>query len=429
MDRPDIETVIKLFIEALEKNPPEDEHEKNLAGGVMLALHLIQNKAKETPISADTAPLTDGIGYIEGQDNPVDKLYEDLIREINKAPEAIKDAFFELAESKKFSLIPSGSRVREFIRYLDAMPTTPPENIMIPVKNRDGGKELRSLLCIECDTFYIFLPSGMEFNLTTPLFLKALFMRSKENNFKDPLIALSLKRYMRDRDINRESTARAQVNADMDILQEVFIMDKKYKDKDGDFVVHYLFGGTKGIEKGNIFFSFNPNCFKYLLGIEDKKGDEARPQLMYSHKDVLKIGRNVYPLANPLHDYIAYHWKMNHYKTNGNIISIRTLLNHCPDLLRKIDTPKKKQFIIMPFERNMNALTAKEILSWRYAGDPPKNDAGEACWRKEGDPPFSKWSDFIETGIVFEWITPPPKIEVKPKTAKTGKKQIKRAGR
>ena len=125
------------------------------------------------------------------------------------------------------------------------------------------------------------------------------------------------------------------------------------------------------INKGIIYFSFGGK-FHSLL--------KEYPIAQFP-KELLTYNLNANPHSYYLGRVISMHKNMNYFKSNADIISVKTLIESCPDLPKYEDVKHYggiEQRIIEPFERDMSNI---KLFTWYYCGkngiqvDPPKDYA------------------------------------------------------
>lgn len=161
------------------------------------------------------------------------------------------------------------------------------------------------------------------------------------------------------------------------------------------------------IIKGKICFSFSPAMARYL----------TNAYIMQYPIELLKVDErnsNLYPLGRKLllHNSI----ENNQRKGTANIISVKTLLEVCPDIPHYDKVSKKgrqlDQRIKTPFEKVLNSL---DFISWEYA-----NSKGIAL--SNAQIASTSFSDFENLYIKFDVISLHNRtLKTKPKKGKTSK--------
>ena len=144
------------------------------------------------------------------------------------------------------------------------------------------------------------------------------------------------------------------------------------------------------VKNGCARVKFSYDIAKFLLN------GQIMPYPMGLFKINLSNNRHAWHLGRKL----AEHHNMNYGKTNSNTISVKKLLESCPELpsyedLRKGAGQVRKR-IIVPFQRDMDELKRLGVLTdWRYC------QKGDAALTKEETekPEYKKW---IEWNIAFE---------------------------
>lgn len=153
--------------------------------------------------------------------------------------------------------------------------------------------------------------------------------------------------------------ARRQVRQDLETLYGTSIeWSEPYGGQVKDFAKTRICS-LVAIEKGHIVIDFTPAFTRYL----------THSYLMQYPREILQISEknsNSYYLGKKL----LLHYSIDNNRARGtyNILSVRVLLEHAPELpsydqVRSTDRAYSRR-IIDPFERDMNAL--EHFLSWEY---------------------------------------------------------------
>lgn len=196
---------------------------------------------------------------------------------------------------------------------------------------------------------------ALEASVTSARLLDALILKLTE---KDPGIGpveLSLKEYQKMRGLKDLKDLRDQVDSDLEILKrlEVSFTDIKNGHK-GDHIDMPLRGGITGIVRGVIKFEFY-EPFKAMV----------QATMMPYPMELLQLkgaNTNSYNLLR----FISEHKNMNYHKTNGDIISVRKLLEAASELPRYEEIKSKgrlRERIVRPFEKSMDMI---ESFDWNY---------------------------------------------------------------
>ena len=205
---------------------------------------------------------------------------------------------------------------------------------------------------------------------STHQLLDSLLLKYTADPHTNKKIKLPLSEYMAMRGLSDMKSAREQVNADLDILFETkisFFQKKKRRNEPDTRDIRLC--SSKGIVNGVIEFN---------LGDEFEEILNSYPVMAYP-PELLKLkGRkalNGYYLGRK----ITEHKRMNAGKPNEDIISVKTLLEACPDLpsyAEVMETDRAiNRRIIEPFENGMDALN--DIFSWEFCHSKGEHLTGE----------------------------------------------------
>ena len=179
---------------------------------------------------------------------------------------------------------------------------------------------------------------------------------------------------------------RRRVQEDLEILYSISI---EWSEKSGGNTFDYSkmrIVSSQGIRRGNIILSFSAEFAKYLTDA----------YIMQYPKELLKIDErngSGYHIGRKL----LLHHSIDNNRRNGtaNIISVRALLDVCPDLPSYDDVMSAgrqvEQRIKKPFE---NALDALNFITWEYS-----NSKGVPL--TDGQAESTGYIDFISTFIKF----------------------------
>ena len=244
---------------------------------------------------------------------------------------------------------------------------------------------------------------------STKKLLDELMIKFTEGNGKSLIVNLSLDEHMNMRGLKDEKEARKQVKEDLETLSNMTLtFNQKIDGKPKDFLNLKIIG-THGIKNGIISAAFDIGFHELIL----KYQPMPIPQAFLALND--KHNPNAYLLGRR----ISLHKNMNYGTKNEDIISIRTLLETCPDIPKKEEVAQKdrmyKQKIIEPFEIGMNALEETKIFTWEYC-----HSKGEPLTDEELK--TMDYEVFINLLIKITW-TDYPVREIKKREIKRKKKR------
>ena len=195
---------------------------------------------------------------------------------------------------------------------------------------------------------------------TTAQFFDCLMLQYTKD--KDPLVKLPIAEYMSMRKIKDSKEAVLQAKTASAHLRAV---SYEFKNKKGSLLQIDLAGGTRffDVEKGVIWFRLNPD---FIASIDHS-------QYMEYPVILLQLNTNNNPWSFYLGRKLTEYKRINitDGKNGGNSISVKSLLEACPNFPDPSKTRHITREIIKPFERDMNAL--KEMLSWKYRDGKPKD--------------------------------------------------------
>lgn len=228
------------------------------------------------------------------------------------------------------------------------------------------------------------------------MLLDSLMIKATETGLKDTLVTLPLNEYMAMRELKDEKETRRQVKEDLAAIERVSFEYRGTGKNKGAWLKVHISGGTTGqVKNGDIIFRFNQEFY------DSFKAEEGNRYLyMYFPREALQGNIKYNPWKYWLARKISEHKRMNIGKSNENVISVKTLIDACPNF------PEYKEImegarqiskrIIEPFERDFNALNP--TITWEYQNlkESPGN-----------------YTDFIGANIVVHWATYPalPQIE------------------
>lgn len=184
---------------------------------------------------------------------------------------------------------------------------------------------------------------------------------------------IGIDEYMAKRGLKDRKTAIQTIKEDLETLRHTDLMVQKEPGSKTYYKVAIV--GDRGIyEERKIQVTFG-SIFSEWLTLRYKP--MLYPKLLYR----LNSKRN--PHSFYLLRRISEHKSMNFYKDNADVISVKALLEACPDfpsyesvLLNQRGHVGTK--IILPFERDMDSLS--DVLTWEY-----RKDRGDLLTAKEAE--------------------------------------------
>lgn len=240
------------------------------------------------------------------------------------------------------------------------------------------------------------------------MLLDSLMITATKNGLQNTLIKLPIQEYLEMRELTDEKEIRKQVKSDIDALERISFEYKGTGKRRGEWFKVSISGGTVGqIKNGDIIFRFNQDFFDSF-----KVEDGNRFLYMYFPYEALQGNIRNNPWKYWIARKISEHKRINLGKINADIISVKALIDACPNYPTYEEVIQRdraiKRRIIEPFERDINALSPS--ISWKYQNldESPKT-----------------YQEFINAKIIIQWSTYPDtqKIEAG-KKKRTGQKQI-----
>jgi len=313
-------------------------------------------------------------------------------------------SFEELDKSRnqnKFALMRNGTATNQLMKI---PPKKRPQEAKIDV--------LTNTAKFNHDNFLVTFEKFSEIQglrTSTKKLLDELMIKFTEGNGKNLIVNLSLDEHMDMRGLKDEKEARKQVREDLETLSNMTLtFNQKIDGKPKDFLNLKIIG-THGIKNGIISAAFDIGFHELIL----KYQPMPIPQAFLALND--KHNPNAYLLGRR----ISLHKNMNYGTQNEDIISVRTLLETCPDIPTKEEVAQKdrmyKQKIIEPFEIGMNALEETKIFTWEYC-----HSKGEPLTDEELK--TMDYEVFINLLIKITW-TDYPVREIKKREIKRKKKK------
>ena len=249
------------------------------------------------------------------------------------------------------------------------------------------------------DDFKLFIKGYSELingvKQSAAMLLDCLMIKATETGLQDTLVELPLKDYMTMRKLKDKKEARKQIKEDLTALERISFEYKGTGKNKGIWLKVHISGGTTGqIKNGDIVFRFNQDFYDSF-----KAGERNKHLYMYFPREALQYNSKYNPWTYWLARKISEHKRMNLGKPNEDTISVKTLINACPDFPTYESLGKAKQVnkrIIESFERDLDALN--ETLTWEY------KDLAETQ---------NNYTDFINANIIINWKDYPdlPKLK------------------
>ena len=218
------------------------------------------------------------------------------------------------------------------------------------------------------------------------MLLDGLMIKATEAGLQDTMVTLPLKEYMAMRDLKDEKEARKQIKEDLAAIERISFEYKGIGKNKGVWLKVHIAGGTTGqIKNGDIKFRFNQEFFDSF-----KAGAGNRYMFMYFPCEALQGNIRANPWKYWLARKISEHKRMNIGKPNENVISVKTLIDACPDFPTYEEVMEGDRAItrriIEPFERDLYALSPS--ITWEYQGLEKTPDS---------------YTEFNSANIVIHW--------------------------
>ncbi len=205
--------------------------------------------------------------------------------------------------------------------------------------------------------FENFSSLGKGLKTTTHRLLDALIIKFTETGSKEPVVYLSLDEYMDYCILKNEREIRKQVKEDLNTLLNIRVTFEKSSNHEQSLCDTKICDDAR-IKNGMIIFTFSEAFFRVL---------KVMPVMPYPMK-LFELNNKKNPNSYYFLKKIAEHKKMNYFKKNADILSVRTLLECTPELPKYDDVINGDRAvtrrIIEPFERDLNELS--DIISWEY---------------------------------------------------------------
>jgi len=236
----------------------------------------------------------------------------------------------------------------------------------------------------------------------------------KETDIKkiDTIVTFTMSEYMELCGVKNEKEARKTMVRELDTLYNISIDFTADTTNNGKRIKNNNFLNVricthKGIKNSVVSFGFSPQIAKHIINAPITK----------VHSKLLLINPNINPHSFYLGLKFSYHFNMNEYKPNSNIIAVTKLMEFCPDLptYEHVESTghKYKQQIITPFEKDMDAIN--EVVEWEYCNSKYQPLTGYQAGNTD------KYEIFITLFIKFT-LYDYPETKKKPKAIKQKKK-------
>lgn len=172
------------------------------------------------------------------------------------------------------------------------------------------------------------------------------------------------------------------------------------KEGDNDIWIQTNIGQACGIINDHIYFQFTEDYARYInTGI-------VKPY----HEKLMRLGSRQFPLpyyvGQKMSDQYFYYANQNRKKKTNNILRIKTLLDHCKEIIdyeyiMETDPTHWKPKIKAKYERALNEIREKGLFKWEYCG-PALREIPQA---EIDGTDFYKWSELY---ITFQLIPEEP---------------------
>ena len=216
-------------------------------------------------------------------------------------------------------------------------------------------------VCIEKDNLKIYFENfsalGKGLKTTTHRLADALMIKFTEMGSDERMVRLPLSEYMELCKLKNTGEVRKQVRADLNTLLNMRVSFKKSSNRERSLEDIKICTDVN-IKNNVIFFTFSDEFF-YVM--------KTMPVMPYPEK-LFRINLKKNPNSYYFLKKISEHKKMNYFKKNADILSVRKLLECTPEMPvyeNVVNTDRAvSRRIIEPFERDMNELS--DVLIWEY---------------------------------------------------------------
>ena len=313
------------------------------------------------------------------------------------------------AEAKLKSILDSANQFRVMRRH-DIIDTV--VSMTTADKYKKGNKgQVNPVVVYQRENVLAYIQeklSGFKIRNSTHKLLDAAMMKYAESKNGELVISMTLQEYMKLCGLKSETTAHKQVKEDLEIL-EGLVIEKT---------------GPKGFARIRIVGSNILKNNMITLGLDSIFANIYLNDKFFSTfvaPEIFMISDKHNPNSYHLGRFIHVHKGRNLGKPNENVISVRQLLKVCPNLatveeLREKGIGQIRRKIIIPFERDMDALS--DVFTWSYK---EAGENGRILTREESAK--LSFNEFIELNVFINWIKYPViEAEFTDKTKKTAKK-------
>lgn len=230
---------------------------------------------------------------------------------------------------------------------------------------------------------------------TTAKFLDVLIIKQTETNYTDDTTILSLKEYATLLN-GGEEPSRSQINKARDkankSMTALSYLGYTFKQGKHNYLDIMLYGGSKGLKNGKIYFKFNRDFLKVNFMIDNNK------HLAIFPKEILSINENKHPNSYLLGRKLWSLRRNNKGKAHREkVFTVKNLYEYATTLPRynSVDYDSKRR-IIEPFERDLDAIAETGIFKWNY--DKEYID-------KQADVSYKlSFEDWLNAKIEIEWL-------------------------
>ena len=222
---------------------------------------------------------------------------------------------------------------------------------------------------------------------STQQLMDIISARFIDSSKKSPYVTFTVDEYMKLRNLKDRKSAIEQLDKDCTTLMNIMISSKGNKKGDPGFDKFHIFDRAK-VENGIVLVAYGTTFFSYA----SQYGYMPYPQQLLTLNS--RKSKHAYYLLRK----ITEHKNMNFGKPNENRISVKALLEACPEMPTYEQVMKTgkhvSQRIIEPFEHAMNL--CKETFEWEYC-----KHNGEPLTDKEAELPDYK--TFISLMVEIKW--------------------------
>lgn len=229
---------------------------------------------------------------------------------------------------------------------------------------------------------------------TTAKFLDVLIIKQTEAGFKDATTMLSLKEYATLLNGGNEPT-RSQINKARDkankSMTALSYLGYTFKQGKHNYLDIMLYGGSKGLKNGKIYFKFNTDFLRVNFLLDNK-------HLAIFPIKLLSINENTHPNSYLIGRKLWSLRRNNKGKPyREKTFTVKNLYEYAVTLPRynKVNYDITSR-IIKPFERDLDAIADTGLLKWNY--DKEYTD-------KTADKNYTlTFEDWLNAKIEIEWL-------------------------